>query len=31
MSIHMLESGNEEFLEKCPVCDNGYMVPTTGH
>ena len=30
MSYHELEPGDEEFLEKCPVCDAGYMVPTFG-
>lgn len=30
MSYHELEPGDEEFLEKCPVCDEGYMVPTFG-
>lgn len=30
MPYHVLEPGDEEFLEKCPVCDEGYMVPTYG-
>ena len=28
MGFYELEDGDEEFLEKCPVCDEGYMVPT---
>ena len=31
MAIHKLEPGDEMFLEKCPVCNNGYMVSTYGH
>lgn len=27
---HDLDPGDEEFLEECPVCNNGYMVPTIG-
>lgn len=30
MSYHELDPGDEEFLEECPVCGNGYMVPTMG-
>lgn len=26
-----LEPGDEEVLEKCPVCNRGYMVPTYGN
>lgn len=31
MAYHILEAGDEEILEKCPVCDEGYMVPTVGN
>ena len=31
MSYHVLEPGDEEFLEECPVCGKGYMVPTSGN
>lgn len=31
MAYHILEPGDEEFLEECPVCGEGYMVPTLGH
>ena len=31
MSYHELEPGDEEFLEECPVCNKGYMVPTYGN
>ena len=30
MAYQEIEPGDEEFLERCPVCDNGYMVPTIG-
>lgn len=30
MAYHELEPGDEEFLEECPVCKDGYMVPTLG-
>jgi len=30
MSIFVLEPGDKEFLEECPVCGEGYMVPTSG-
>lgn len=30
MSYHEIEPGDEEFLEDCPKCDKGYMVPTSG-
>lgn len=30
MAYHELEEGDEEFLEECPVCGKGYMVPTMG-
>ena len=30
MAYHVLEPGDEEFLDKCPVCGEGYMVPTMG-
>lgn len=30
MSYHILEPGDEEFLEECPECEKGYMVPTFG-
>lgn len=28
MAYHVIEPGDEEFLEECPVCGEGYMVPT---
>lgn len=31
MAFHVLEPGDEEFLERCPVCEEGYMVPTYGN
>lgn len=31
MSFHELEPGDEEFLEECPICNKGYMVPTYGN
>ena len=31
MAYHVLEPGDEEFLEECPVCREGYMVPTMGN
>ena len=31
MAYHELDPGDEEFLEECPVCGEGYMVPTMGH
>lgn len=31
MTFHVLEPGDEEFLEECPVCGKGYMVPTIGN
>lgn len=31
MAFHILEPGDEEFLEECPVCGKGYMVPTYGY
>lgn len=30
MSYHKLEPGDKDFLEECPFCENGYMVPTYG-
>ena len=27
---HDIEDGDEEFLEECPECGEGYMVPTFG-
>jgi len=30
MSYHKLDPGDEEFLEECEKCGNGYMVPTYG-
>lgn len=30
MAFHELEEGDEEFLEECPVCGKGYMVPEFG-
>ena len=30
MSYHELEPADEEFLEECPKCGDGYMVPTSG-
>ncbi len=30
MAYHVLEPGDEEFLEECPKCSDGYMVPTYG-
>ena len=30
MSFHELDPGDEEILDECPVCDEGYMVPTYG-
>ena len=27
MAYHELEPGDEDVLEECPVCRNGYMVP----
>ncbi len=30
MTYHEIEPGDEEFLEVCPVCNEGYMVPTIG-
>lgn len=29
--LPQLDPGDEEFLEKCPVCEEGYMAPTMGH
>lgn len=26
-----IEPGDEEFLEECPICREGYMVPTIGN
>ena len=31
MALFELEPGDEEFLDECPVCCKGYMVPTYGH
>ena len=31
MAFHKLEPGDKEILEKCPECDEGYMVPTMGN
>lgn len=31
MALFELEPGDEEFLDECPVCGKGYMVPTYGH
>lgn len=31
MAFHELEPGDEEFLEECPVCNDGYMVPLYGN
>ena len=31
MAFHKLETGDKEILEKCPECDEGYMVPTMGN
>lgn len=31
MAYHELEPGDEAFLEECPVCGKGYMVPTFGN
>lgn len=31
MAYHELDPGDEEFLEGCPVCGEGYMVPTMRH
>ena len=31
MAYHELEPGDEDVLEECPVCRNGYMVPTLGN
>ena len=25
-----LEPGDEEFLQKCPICNEGYMIPSYG-
>lgn len=25
-----LEPGDEDFLEKCPICNEGYMIPSYG-
>ena len=30
MAFHKFEEGDEEFLEECPVCGKGYMVPEFG-
>ena len=30
MAYHELEPGDEDFLEQCPVCGQGYMVPNYG-
>lgn len=30
MAYHELEPGDEEFLDECPRCGKGYMVPTMG-
>ena len=30
MAYHKLDPGDEEFLEKCPKCEIGYMVPNFG-
>ena len=30
MSYHELDPGDEEYLEECPACGEGYMVPTGG-
>lgn len=31
MAFHVLEPGDEKFLDKCPICEEGYMVPTVGY
>lgn len=31
MAYHELEPSDEKFLEECPVCKKGYMVPTMGN
>ena len=31
MAFHELEQGDEDVLEKCPICEDGYMVPTFGN
>lgn len=31
MPFHELEPGDEEVLEQCPVCGDGFMVPTSGN
>lgn len=31
MPYHELEPGDEKFLEQCPICEEGYMVPTIGY
>lgn len=31
MAYHVLEPGDEDFLDQCPVCEEGYMVPTFGN
>lgn len=31
MAYHELDPGDEEWLDRCPICENGYMVPTMGN
>lgn len=31
MAKTKLSAEDKEFLEQCPVCGEGYMVPTMGH
>lgn len=31
MAVYELDPDDEEYLEDCPLCGEGYMVPTYGH